>query len=183
MKEGDSTNLKIELVLDWHRAHPHAKKVKVMLSSNATGVSKAKLAAGVVSADDDGSLALGTAGVTTDLLTSALYGENGIGSEEFLGDSDVNVFVAKSLSLLEGEAPEVEEKAWNREETTWSLHGASVTCNGQGCTVCNGESCESFVLASEAFRYFLSNLGVAGQATFYELTFLKFRERLVIDVY
>ena len=52
-----------------------------MLSSNATGVSKAKLAAGVVSADDDGSLALGTAGVTTDLLTSALYGENGIGSE------------------------------------------------------------------------------------------------------
>jgi hypothetical protein len=117
------------------------------------------------------------------LLTSALYGENGIGSEEFLGDSDVNVFVAKSLSLLEGEAPEVEEKAWNREETTWSLHGASVTCNGQGCTVCNGESCESFVLASEAFRYFLSNLGVAGQATFYELTFLKFRERLVIDVY
>ena len=116
-------------------------------------------------------------------IVSALYGENGIGSEEFLGDSDVNVFVAKSLSLLEGEAPEVEEKAWNREETTWSLHGASVTCNGQGCTVCNGESCESFVLASEAFRYFLSNLGVAGQATFYELTFLKFRERLVIDVY
>ena len=81
MKEGDSTNLNIELVLDWHRAHPHAKKVKVVLSSNATGVSKAKLAAGVVSADDDGSLALGTAGVTTDLLTSALYGENGIGSE------------------------------------------------------------------------------------------------------
>ena len=40
-----------------------------------------KLAAGVVSADDDCSLALGTAGVTTDLLTSALYGENGIGSE------------------------------------------------------------------------------------------------------
>ena len=77
-----------------------------------------------------------------------------------------NVFVAKSLSLLEGEAPEVEEKAWNREETTWSLHGASVTCNGRGCTVCNGETCESFVLASEAFRYFLSNLGVAGQATF-----------------
>ena len=78
-----------------------------------------------------------------------------------------NVFVAKSISLLEGEAPEVEEKAWNREETTWSLHGASVTCNGRGCTICNGESCESFVLASEAFRYFLSNLGVAGgQATF-----------------
>ena len=77
------------------------------------------------------------------------------------------MFVAKSLSLLEGEAPEVEEKAWNREETTWSLHGASVTCNGRGCTICNGESCESFVLASEAFRYFLSNLGVAGgQATF-----------------
>ena len=113
-----------------------------------------------------------------------------MGSEMCIRDSSINVehvdrfnvFVAKSLSLLEGEAPEVEEKAWNREETTWSLHGASVTCNGQGCTVCNGESCKSFVLASEAFRYFLSNLGVAGQATFYELTFLKFRERLVTDV-
>ena len=39
-KEGNSTNLNIESVLSWHRAHPHVKKVKVMISSNAAGVSK-----------------------------------------------------------------------------------------------------------------------------------------------
>ena len=40
MKEGDSTDLDIESVLNWHRAHQHVKKVKVMLSSNAGGVPK-----------------------------------------------------------------------------------------------------------------------------------------------
>ena len=84
-------------------------------------MSKAKLAAGVVSADDDGSLALGTAGVTTDheadglglaqgtfaesalcrrLLTSALYGENGIGSEWFLSRVTDNFFCVRTLLPL-----------------------------------------------------------------------------------
>ena len=40
MKEGDSTDLDNESVLNWHRAHQHVKKVKVMLSSNAGGVPK-----------------------------------------------------------------------------------------------------------------------------------------------
>ena len=39
-KGGDSINLDTESVLGWHRVHPHVKKVRLTLSSNAAGVSK-----------------------------------------------------------------------------------------------------------------------------------------------
>jgi hypothetical protein len=95
--------------------HPSSDaKVSIVQKGGLFLLPSSKLAAGVVSADEVDSLALGAAGVTEDheadgldlaqgtfaesalgrkLLTSALYGESGIGSEEFLGDSDVSVLL------------------------------------------------------------------------------------------
>ena len=100
----------------WLKHSSSDARISIVQKGGLFLLPSSKLAAGVVSADDDGSLALGAAGVTTDheadglglaqgtfaesalcrrLLTSALYGENGIGSEEFLGDSDVSMLLDK----------------------------------------------------------------------------------------